>query len=178
MVGLIKGSSKPPVAGARELLALIDLLSDPQKAKQTLADMESERKALNALVEDRAGVLDRLAKSLDEKQKELEGWRERLIAREQQIAQSDKRAESTAATLRKKEGELDARERNLLQEQQELDVKIETFRVQRGGDRQALEAKEKELADREAYVKARESDAEALRTEYEAKLARLKNVLK
>ena len=79
------------------------MLSDPKRAKEAIADMETERKAFNALVEEKAGELDQLARSLDEKQNELETWRERLIGEHNGTAGSETQTDKTSGTMAHRE---------------------------------------------------------------------------
>jgi uncharacterized protein (DUF3084 family) len=174
MISLLPTSTPAETTAAYTLLAVI---SDPKAAKQRLDDLVAEKQSLeDEMVAVRNATADYEALKA-ETEKDVASRKADIQVREQALAKADQQSQYTnevrAKQLSDHEGVLARRQANL--ENAEADLLARE--ADTASREEAVKAREADVTEREAIATTTGDEAQALKAEYERKVAALQAAL-
>lgn len=150
-----------------DLKGLLELVSDPKKAKQALEDISADREELQKLY----SKFQSEKVSHEEKCEHLHSAEEDL--QKQRVALDEKQKQ-----LSQREKALEEKEKNLSSREKELGLRFQNLEDQHEVQLKELKEKEQEAEKRSARALENNKEAVALKKEYEEKLDKLKDLVK
>lgn len=163
MFGQMSPIAPPPQSAMADLMQILNLISDPDKAKaliKSLAEQTAELNDKQQKLSIKEPELAGLQKTLEEKEQYLKAWESELELKAKEVL-----VKVQAAAKREKDIEVrEAKQLGQFDEMQSgLDSALRTVAL-----------REKQVEEKLKEASAAMTDAEALRAEYAAKLDKLK----